>query len=157
MFSIRKGSVDDIPILAAHRVGMFRDMGVLDPAQGAELLRATSEYLRQAMPRGEYLAWVAVTPASEIIGGAGVQLRPMLPRPDGSALELGPEAIVLNVYVEGEWRRGGIAEALMRELLQALAERGIGRIVLHASEEGRGLYQRLGFTPTNEMRLLAEK
>ena len=109
MFSIREGTVDDIPSLAGHRVGMFR---------------------------------------SSV---------PMLPRPDGSALELGPEAIVLNVYVEREWRRRGIAEALMGELLQALAERGIGRIVLHASEEGRGLYRRLGFTPTNEMRLLAEK
>ena len=41
----------------------------------------------------------------------------------------------------------------MRALLDALAERGIRRIVLHASEDGRRLYQRLGFVPTNEMRL----
>jgi hypothetical protein len=29
----------------------------------------------------------------------------------------------------------------------------ISRIVLHASNDGRRLYQRLGFVPTNEMRL----
>ena len=85
-----------------------------------------------------------------------MQLRPILPRPgtDGDDLELGPEAIVLNVYVEPAWRRRGVAEALMRAVLNALAVRGIRRIVLHASDDGRRLYERLGFVPTNEMRLI---
>ena len=104
-----------------------------------------------------YLAWVAEdmeTPAAAI-GGAGVQLRPILPRPrpDVDDLELGPEAIILNVYVEPAWRRRGVGEALMRAILDALAVRGIRRIVLHASDDGRRLYERLGFVPTNEMRL----
>jgi hypothetical protein len=42
---------------------------------------------------------------------------------------------------------------MMRVVLDALAARGIRRIVLHASDEGRRLYERLGFVPTNEMRL----
>jgi hypothetical protein len=41
----------------------------------------------------------------------------------------------------------------MRSVLTALAERNVRRIVLHASDEGRRLYERLGFVPTNEMRL----
>jgi ribosomal protein S18 acetylase RimI-like enzyme len=92
--------------------------------------------------------------APAVIAGAGVQLRRILPRPrDGAGgLELGPEAIVLNVYVEHEWRRRGVGDALMRTLLDALAARGIRRIVLHASEHGRRLYERLGFAQTNEMR-----
>jgi ribosomal protein S18 acetylase RimI-like enzyme len=68
-------------------------------------------------------------------------------------LEYGPEAIILNVYVERDWRRRGVAEALMRAVLEALAARGISRVVLHASDDGRRLYERLGFVPTNEMRL----
>ena len=89
-----------------------------------------------------------------VIGGAGVQLRPILPRPAsaGAAVELGPEAIVLNVYVEPARRRGGVAEALMQTVLSALARLQIRRVVLHASDAGRGLYERLGFVPTNEMR-----
>ena len=112
---------------------------------------------RDAIPRGEYLAWVAehAADSSSIIGGAGVQLRPILPRPRPGSddLELGPEAIVLNVYVESAWRRRGVAEALMRTLLQELSARAVRRIVLHASNDGRRLYERLGFVPTNEMRL----
>src|SRR5437868_7217621 len=109
MFTVRQADTRDIPHLARHRAAMFRDMGLLaDPADDG-LERATASYLREALPRGEYLAWVAEQngPATGVIGGAGVQLRPILPRPrPGTAdLELGPEAIVLNVYVEPAWRR----------------------------------------------------
>ena len=137
---------------------MFRDMGQLAADQEDPLARATASYLRDALPRGEYLAWVAEDAAAPpaIIGGAGVQLRQILPRPrpGDSDLELGPEAIVLNVYVEPAWRRHGVGEALMRTVLDTLAARGIRRVVLHASDKGRHLYERLGFVPTNEMRLI---
>ena len=156
-FSVRQADARDLPVLAYHRAAMFGDMGKLASHFEQTLRTATAEYLREALRRGEYLAWVAEDTASPpaIIGGAGVQLRPILPRPDrgDDELELGPEAIVLNVYVEPAWRRRGVAEALMRTLLDALALRGIRRIVLHASAEGRRLYERLGFEPTNEMRL----
>jgi GNAT superfamily N-acetyltransferase len=136
---------------------MFLDMGRLALEGEAALIRATEEYFRGALPRGEYLGWVAETqpPSPEAIGGAGVQLRSILPRPatPGQGLELGPEAIVLNVFVEPAWRRRGVGEALMQSILEALAERNVRRVVLHASDSGRRLYERLGFVPTNEMRL----
>jgi ribosomal protein S18 acetylase RimI-like enzyme len=156
-FDVRQADVNDIPVLARHRAAMFRDMGHLAARQESALEEATALYLRAALPRGEYLAWVAddngTPPAA--IGGAGVQLRSILPRPRPGAddLELGPEAIVLNVYVEAAWRRRGVAEALMRALLRELERRGIRRVVLHASDDGRRLYDRLGFVPNNEMRL----
>jgi ribosomal protein S18 acetylase RimI-like enzyme len=159
MFAVRLADVTDIPILAHHRAAMFRDMGRRLAHHEEALERATAAYLRDALPRGEYLAWVAEDQGARpaVIGGAGVQLRPILPRPgaDGDHLELGPEAIVLNVYVEPAWRRRGVGDALMRAVLDALAVRGIRRIVLHASDDGRRLYERLGFVPTNEMRLRA--
>jgi GNAT superfamily N-acetyltransferase len=139
---------------------MFRDMGKLAGGSEAALVRATESCLRQAVPRGEYLAWVAESRESPpaIIGGAGVQLRPILPRPGigGGELELGPEAIVLNVYVEPSWRRRGVAGRLMRAVLDTLARRNINRIVLHASDDGRRMYERLGFQPTNEMQLIPD-
>jgi ribosomal protein S18 acetylase RimI-like enzyme len=156
-FAVRPADVADVSHLAYHRAAMFRDMGQLATHQEAPLKDATRDYLRVALPRGEYLAWVAEDSAAPpaIIGGAGVQLRPILPRPRPGTedVELGPEAIILNVYVEPAWRRRGVAEALMRAVLDALAGRGIHRIVLHASDDGRRLYERLGFVQTNEMRL----
>ncbi len=131
-------------------------MGQLASHQEAFLQQATALYLQDAVPRGDYLAWVAEDDGSPPapIGGAGVQLRPIVPRPGAGAddLELGPEAIILNVYVEPDWRRRGVGEALMHAVMAALAARGIRRIVLHASKDGRRLYERLGFVATNEMR-----
>jgi ribosomal protein S18 acetylase RimI-like enzyme len=157
LFRIRPATIVDAPLLARHRAAMFRDMGRLAADWESALVEATADYLRDALPRGEYLGWVAESAASarECIGGAGVQLRPILPRPRpaGDGIELGPEAIVLNVYVESGWRRRGVGEALMGAVLTAMTERKVRRIVLHASDDGRGLYERLGFVPTNEMRL----
>ena len=154
-FSIRRAAEPDIPELARHRAAMFRDMGVLGERLEGPLREAAVAWLRDAMPRRDYLAWVAEASGDGVIGGAGVQLRPIMPRPPdrGDELELGPEAIVFNVYVAPAWRRRGVADALMRALLDDLRDRGIRRIVLHASAEGRRLYERLGFTATNEMRL----
>jgi GNAT superfamily N-acetyltransferase len=157
MFTVRPADTRDIAHLARHRAAMFRDMGQLAAPADDALERATASYLREALPRGEYLAWVAEQdgPPATVIGGAGVQLRPILPRPHPGTtdLELGPEAIVLNVYVEPDWRRRGVAKALMRTVLDALTEWNIRRVVLHAAPDGRGLYERLGFVLTNEMRL----
>lgn len=152
---VRQARAEDIQRLAHHRAAMFRDMGKLAPGEEAPLERATSDYLSAAMPRGEYLAWVAEV-KGDVVGGAGAQLRPILPRPREGVpgIEPGPEAIVLNVYVEPEWRRRGVANALMRVVLDGLANRGIRRVVLHASQDGRHLYERLGFEQTNEMRLV---
>ena len=48
----------------------------------------------------------------------------------------------------------GHRAAMFRDMGQLeLAERGVRRVVLHPSDEGRRLHQRMGFVPTNEMRL----
>jgi GNAT superfamily N-acetyltransferase len=44
---------------------------------------------------------------------------------------------------------------LQRIIEWARAER-LDRLVLHASEEGRALYERFGFVTSNEMRLAAD-
>jgi GNAT superfamily N-acetyltransferase len=94
----------------------------------------------------------------EIVAGAGIQVRKLLPRPlpGAAAIRLVPEAIVVNVYTEHEWRRRGIARRLMTHVIDWARGHGIARLVLHASPEGRPLYDRLGFEPTNEMRFMGE-
>ena len=77
MFSVRQADATDIPRLAHHRAAMFRDMGQLAAHLEEPLEQATAAWLREALPRGEYLAWVAEEQgtAGNVIGGAGVQLR----------------------------------------------------------------------------------
>ena len=60
----------------------------------------------------------------------------------------------MNVYTEPAHRRRGLSRRLMSELIAWCRAHGITRITLHASTDGRPLYEGLGFTPTNEMRLV---
>jgi GNAT superfamily N-acetyltransferase len=109
------------------------------------------------MAAGEYLAWFAVPSAHprEIVGGAGILVRRLPPHPlKGSEVRLaaGRQGLVMNVFSERRWRRRGVAELLMRHLLVWASENDLDTLVLHASAEGRTVYERLGFVATNEMR-----
>ena len=47
-----------------------------------------------------------------------------------------------------------MATAIVRVILDYLRELGIPVATLHASDAGRPVYEKLGFKPTNEMRLI---
>ena len=64
----------------------------------------------------------------------------------------GRQGIILNVFTEPEWRRHGIAARLIKTIIEWSREQRLDGLVLHASDEGRALYERLGFVSTNEMR-----
>ncbi len=139
---------------------MFRAMGQLDATLYPVLARHAQQYFTRAIPAGEYVGWFAV-PAGErdrVVAGAGVQIRPILPRPDhtGTRLLAGEQGLVLNVFTEMPWRRHGIAGQLMEQVLAWARERRVASLVLHASAEGRQLYERLGFVGTNEMQYMGE-
>jgi GNAT superfamily N-acetyltransferase len=138
----------DADVIARHRVAMFHDMGAIDPMLETALYEAARKAIPAAITSAEYVAWVAETTddPSMVIGGAGVQIRSLLPRPDQSGRK------IMNVFVEPEWRRRGIARTLMEEVLAWARTTGIVSLVLHASEDGRALYESMGFVPTNEMR-----
>ena len=156
-FVVRNATAADGAAIARHRAEMFRDMGQLPPAIYQDLVDRTVAYLSAAIPSGQYIGWLVSAPDSaEIIAGAGVQLRRILPRPISSKGETriaaGREAIVLNVFTERPWRRNGIARLLMEHVLAWASHADIDRLVLHASDEGRVLYEQLGFVPSGEMR-----
>jgi GNAT superfamily N-acetyltransferase len=58
------------------------------------------------------------------------------------------------MYTEPAYRRKGIARELMKRMIDWCRQEGFGTVLLHASKDGRSLYESLGFTPTNEMRLM---
>ena len=160
MHDIRLATVADIAVIARHRVRMFEDMKQLPPPQVPHMADQTVRYLEHAIPAGEYVGWLAVERDNpeRVAGGAGLLQRRVLPFPiedgGGAGVGLGHEALVINVYVEPEQRRLGLARRLMEAVIDWSREAGIERVVLHASPYGRHLYDSMGFITTNEMRLL---
>ncbi|MBQ7919741.1 MAG: GNAT family N-acetyltransferase [Lachnospiraceae bacterium] len=58
----------------------------------------------------------------------------------------GKNAYVTSLYVEPKYRKRGIARAIMTELTSKAASRGYEIIMLNASDMGRPLYEKMGFT-----------
>ena len=61
-----------------------------------------------------------------------------------------------GVYVEPSSRGRGLGAALVRACLGHLSARGCGRALLHAGEQSRPLYERLGFERTDELSLVLD-
>jgi GNAT superfamily N-acetyltransferase len=159
-FTIRLATPADAEAIAEHRARMFEEMGQVPP-ETFETLRAKScERLGDLLKRGEYIGWLAIPARSPdvIAGGAGVQLREVLPHPLSRAdqwdgIAEGRHAIILNVFTDPPWRHQGVAVLLLQRIIEWARTERLDRLLLHASEAGRPLYESLGFVGTNEMRL----
>jgi len=149
-FVIRPTTLADAETIVAHRRAMFFDMGYGDTAWLDEMAAAFLPWLRQKMESGEYLEWFAVAPDGSIAAGAGLWLMDWMPHRGSSNSRRGN---VLNVYTERPHQRRGLARRLMGVVLDDCRVKGLGVVILHSSDEGRRLYESLGFKPTNEMRI----
>ena len=162
-FQIRFATVKDAATIGWHRARMFQDMNLV-PDESFESFRVKSiDRLEQLLGSGDYTGWLVNTRdrPEKIIAGAGVVIRSVPPFPlrhQNSEITIaeGRQGLIVNVFTEPEWRRRGIARLLMEKIIAWSREQSLDELVLHASEHGRALYERLGFRPTEEMRLTSE-
>ena len=129
-------------------------MGKYDEASLDVVRRASEPWTERMMEAGRYLGWIT-TDEGRPIASAGMLLLDWPPHPFDPAAEA--RAYLLNVFVEPEYRRRGLARALIDRCLAEACRRCIRVVSLHASEEGRPLYESLGFRSTNEMMVTTEK
>jgi GNAT superfamily N-acetyltransferase len=129
---------------------MFRDMGEGTVEQLDRMVEVARPWVARALADGSYRHWLAIDSSGAVAGGGGVLLSPWPANPHDPCTE---RAVILNVYTEVEFRRRGIAERVMQTMLVWIKTYSLRSVNLHASEEGRALYEKLGFVQTNEMRL----
>ena len=149
-FTIRLGCVEDAALIVRHRHAMFSDMGYRDASWRDEMAVAFLPWLQRKMETGEYLAWFALAPDGSVAAGAGLWLTEWMPVRIGRDPRRGH---IVNVYTEVPYRRLGLARRLMENILDWCRQEGIAMATLNASDEGRPLYESLGFRATNDMRM----
>jgi GNAT superfamily N-acetyltransferase len=116
----------------------------------------TAEFRPWLEPRlrdGTYFGW-AIELDRKPVAGLGMMVLDGPPHPYHPADNR--RAYVLNVFVEREHRGKGFATALMTLARNEAAARGIAFMTLHASSQGRPLYEKLGWKPTTEMSIAVE-
>jgi len=129
---------------------MFRDMKSGSDAELDAVVEDCRPWLERALADQSYRGWLAEDRDGKVVAGGGLLITSWPPRPrDHNARR----AFVFNVYTEPEFRKKGVARELMLLMIGWLREQGFRSVALHASDEGRHLYEALGFEATNEMRL----
>jgi ribosomal protein S18 acetylase RimI-like enzyme len=151
--TIRRATTDDAGTITIQRRAMFSDMGVAS-VEGLDAMdRAFLPWVIDHLMRDEYLGWLAVTQVEgkEVpVAGAGLLIHPWLPRYDDPR---GRRAYILNVYTHPDYRQRGLARQLVSTILDYCKANGFKSVTLHASDQGRPIYESIGFKATNEMRI----
>ena len=150
-FTIRQATLDDIPVIVTHRRKMFEDIGMGTPQVLDAMESRFVTWAREHMENERYLSWFAVTPEDKVVSGVGLWLMDWPSHIVGESLYRG---YLLNVYTDPDYRRNGLGRMLTQCAVDWCWENDIEVVVLHASNQGRPIYEALGFTPTNEMRLM---
>ncbi len=150
---IREASRKDIPALVRHRRLMFEDMGQVDAARNDSMEVTVASYLTEALPNGEYRAWMATVPDGYLAASGGLKVIGLPGSPSNNS---GRYSYVMSLYVDPRYRRQGIARQLIEEMIDWSRRQGIREVRLHYSDMGKSLYERMGFLPNREMKLLLE-
>ncbi len=148
-FTIREATNADVEQIVTHRRLMFENMGNENVAGLDRMVAAFGPWVADHLNSGLYKSWFACTTNGIVVAGTDVWLQDW---PAG-AYDTSPyRAYILNVYTSPDYRRKGLARLLVQTCMDWCYANGIRIVTLHASDEGRKVYEGLGFTPTNEMR-----
>ena len=148
--TLRFSGLADLETHVAHRIALFRDMEVGSEEGLKRMAEAFRSQLRSGLVTGQCRGLV-LEEGGKVVASVILQLREAIPTPLSPLFVRG---YLFNLYTEPSHRRRGLAARLTEAAMDLARELGIEIMELHASLEAEGLYQRMGFVPTSEMRLV---
>lgn len=149
---IRPATPADAEVIVHHRRRMFEDMGYRDEAAEDAMVAAARPVIEAGLHDGSYQGWL-VEADGQVVAGGGVTILPFQSNPHDPGSR---RAWIQNMYTEPGYRRRGLARQILTVIVAWCEAEGFRAVHLHASDEGRPLYEAAGFRPTSEMRLVLE-
>lgn len=134
----RKANIDDIRCLVELRKKQLIDEGCYSDTNIDDELE---RYFSVGIANHTLVVWLALE-EDYIIGTAGVcyfQYPPSFTNPTGKI------AYITNVYTRDEYRKQGVATKLLELVMEEVKNEGCRFARLHASKQGKGLYEKIGF------------
>jgi GNAT superfamily N-acetyltransferase len=134
---IRLGTPDDLEALK----GVFRRASLSNPTDHDRLLAHPELLVLGPEGLSEGRTWVAVE-EGEVVGFA------TWGRLDG-VVELGVVELV-DLFVEPEWMRRGVATALVGRVVEHLRSVGVARLEVTANPDAMAFYRAMGFVEVGQ-------
>lgn len=148
---VRVASPHEDSLIAKHFYQMWLDLDVPAQAIQADWLNLTLQFIEQARRDLFYTAFVAEVDA-HVVGSASCQLFAGL-YPNILTADYRQYGYIWGVYVEAAYRRQGVARRLTEMAIAHLKCIGCTQCCLNASPLGKPVYDSLGFSESNAMRL----
>lgn len=149
--TIRPATLADDERIAQHFYQMWLDNQVPAEQIRPDWQAVILDFLATARDQLGYQGYIASLD-QDIAGSVGCQLfsglYPSLIRQDQRHY-----GYIWGVYVEAAYRRRGIGRKLTEVAVEYLRSQHCTHALLHASPWGKPVYEQIGFTPSNEMRL----
>lgn len=134
----RKAYLDDVSRLVELRKKQLIDEGCY---ADNNIDKELQKYFSDSIANESLVVWIAEE-LGEIIATAGVcffQYPPSYSNPTGMI------AYVTNVYTKLQYRKQGIASGLLEYIMDEIESKGCKFARLHSSDQGRGMYEKMGF------------
>lgn len=143
MITLKK--TEDIPLLLRWRAEVIKN--VFGEEADESLMQANEHYYKKHLADGSHLAFIAEMDGKDV-GCGSICLSEELPSPDNPD---GRCAYLMNIYVRNDWRKRNIGHNIVQRLIEEARIRNCDKIYLETTEEGRGLYESLGFKDLPDM------
>ena len=127
---------------------MFADARDAEEPVLEAMSRRFEPWVTRMLTEGKYLGWIT-SEGDRAVASAGLMILDWAPHPLDPVGEY--RGYLLNVFVDPEYRKRGLARALVELCLAEAHRRGIRVVALHSSKAGRPIYDSLGFEASNEM------
>jgi GNAT superfamily N-acetyltransferase len=151
----RKAGIDDIAELVRLRLEFSEVSSRYFKREFSDETKAilkitNTDYFTAGFLDGSLVVFVAEAD-DKIVATSGIMFWRHLP---GPATLDGRKAVIANMYTLPEYRKQGIATELMKLQIEEAKTRGVNIINLSATEDGRKVYEKLGFkSDSDEMKL----
>lgn len=148
----RKAATEDIDLLVRARIEVLRAAnGLTDSTDMSEAEKQSRDYYENALADETHTA-LLVFDHDRFIGTGGISYYRVMPTYHNPT---GRKGYIMNMYTRPEYRRKGIAFHTLDLLVQDAREKGVAFISLEATESGRPLYEKYGFSDMkDEMELV---
>ncbi|MNP08692.1 hypothetical protein D3C76_1007710 [compost metagenome] len=137
----------DAEMICSHRQEMFLEAGG-NPEELRVMTQHFRPWLEERLDDGRYYGFKLLD-GDQPVAAIGLMSIDWPPHPSHPTLD--KRGYVLNVFVQPDYRRRGLASALMQAANVEFARRGITFAVLHATSTGEPVYEQIGWTGTSEM------
>lgn len=134
----RKLAVEDLDKFIEMRICQLREEGA---RENIDIRPALYDYYHQHMADGTFVSWLAVDDG-KIVGTSGMSF---IEKPPYFSCPSGKIGLLSSMFTDKDYRRKGIAKALLTRVVNEAKEYGCGAVQITASDMGVLLYSDFGF------------